>query len=244
VLEALAPGRIDMGVGRAPGSDRLTAHALNPHDAGQAEDFPRQVRDLQAWTAGAELPEDHPYRQISAHPKGPYAPDLWMLGSSDYGAQLAAHFGLPYAFAYFFSDGYGVDQALELYRAHFRPSPRYPKPKATICVFALAADTTEEAEYLALSRQLWRIRFEKGEIVPLAPPAEAATYPYTPAEQSRIIAMRKRACVGNPAEVAAKLNDLATRLELDELVIVTWTYDPAARRRSFELLAREFGLDG
>jgi luciferase family oxidoreductase group 1 len=141
VLEAIAPGRIDLGVGRAPGSDRLTAHALNPHASGGAEDFPHQVRDLLAWVSDEPLPPEHPFRAISAHPMGPTSPELWILGSSDYGAQLAAHFGLPYAFAYFFSDGHGVEQALDLYRRNYRPSPRYPLPLATICVWALAADT-------------------------------------------------------------------------------------------------------
>jgi luciferase family oxidoreductase group 1 len=113
VLEALAPGRIDLGVGRAPGSDRLTAFALNPH-ANAADEFPRQVYELQSWVAGTALPDDHPFRAIAAQPQGPTSPEIWILGSSDYGARLAAHFGLPYAFAYFFSDGAGVDEALAL----------------------------------------------------------------------------------------------------------------------------------
>src|SRR2546423_7702999 len=111
VLEAIAPGRIDLGVGRAPGSDRLTAHALNP-DPGAAERFPQQIVELSAWLAAAPLPEGHPFAPIVAHPRGSTLPELWILGSSDYGAQLAAHFGLPYAYAYFFSDGRGVEQAL------------------------------------------------------------------------------------------------------------------------------------
>ena len=115
VLEAIAPGRIDLGVGRAPGSDGLTAHALNPH-SNAADDFPRQVQELQHWVSGVELPAGHPYRGIAALPRGNTSPQIWILGSSAYGAQLAAHFGLPYAFAYFFSDGAGVEEALSLYR--------------------------------------------------------------------------------------------------------------------------------
>jgi luciferase family oxidoreductase group 1 len=107
VLEGIAPGRIDLGVGRAPGSDRLTAYALNP-DAGQAaERFPQQVQDLQAWVSGMPLAPGHPFGAIRAHPQGPTSPEIWILGSSNYGAQLAAHFGLPYAYAYFFSEGGG-----------------------------------------------------------------------------------------------------------------------------------------
>jgi luciferase family oxidoreductase group 1 len=156
VLEGIAPGRIDLGVGRAPGSDRLTAFALNPH-GNAADEFPRQVQELQCWVAGVPLPEEHPFRNIAAHPQGPTSPDIWILGSSDYGAQLAAHFGLPYAFAYFFSDGQGVEQALELYRRNYQPSERHPSPVATICVWALAADTEAEALRLMASRELWRI---------------------------------------------------------------------------------------
>src|SRR5690242_11576139 len=128
VLEAIAPGRIDLGVGRAPGSDRLTAFALNPEGVGAAERFPQQIVELSAWLADAPLPEGHPFASIVAHPRGATMPQLWILGSSDYGAQVAAHFGLPYAYAYFFSDGRGVEQALELYRRNYRPSARHPEP--------------------------------------------------------------------------------------------------------------------
>src|SRR6202451_793551 len=151
VIEAIAPGRIDLGVGRAPGSNGLTAHALNPH-ANAAEEFPRQVQELQHWVSGTELPAGHPYRSIMALPTGATSPQLWILGSSAYGAQLAAHFGLPYAFAYFFSDGAGVEEALALYRRNYRPSERYPKHNTTICVWALAADTTSEARRLLTAR--------------------------------------------------------------------------------------------
>ena len=139
VLEALAPGRIDLGVGRAPGSDMRTARALNPNASHAAEDFPVQVRDLHAWTSLGT------HAGITAHPLGPNAPEMWMLGSSDYGAQLAAHYGLPYAFAYFITDGQGAEQAMALYRRLYRPSERHPTPEATLCVWALAADTDEEA---------------------------------------------------------------------------------------------------
>ncbi len=236
VLEGIAPGRIDLGVGRAPGSDQLTAYALNPH-ANAADEFPQQVHDLQAWVSGAPLQEGHPFRAIQAHPLGPTSPELWILGSSDYGARLAAHFGLPYAFAYFFSDGRGVEQALDLYRRNYRPSPRHPRPQATICVWALAADTEAEARRLLMTRELWRIGFERGVRKPLVSPEEAAAYPYTEAERATIESLRRKAFVGTADQVAARLTELAHRLELDELVIVTWTHEPAPRHRSYELLA-------
>ena len=236
VLEAIAPGRIDLGVGRAPGSDGLTAHALNPH-ANAAEEFPRQVQELQHWVSGIALPADHPYRSIMALPAGTSSPQLWILGSSAYGAQLAAHFGLPYAFAYFFSEGAGVDEALALYRRNYRPSERYPKSCATICVWALAADTQNEARHLLMTREYWRVGFEKGQRMPLVSPEEAAAYLYTEAEQAIIERLRGIALVGTGAEVAEKLQALARRLELDEIVINTWTFDPQARRHSYALLA-------
>ncbi|HSV16903.1 MAG TPA: LLM class flavin-dependent oxidoreductase [Casimicrobiaceae bacterium] len=244
VLEAIAPGRIDLGVGRAPGSDRLTAYALNPEGVAAAERFPQQVVELSAWLADAPLPEGHPFAAITAHPRGPTLPELWILGSSDYGAQLAAHFGLPYAYAYFFTDGRGVEQALDLYRRNYRPSARHPKPQATVCIWALAADTEAEARRLLRTREHWRVGFEQGIREPLIDPDEAAHQRYTDAEQQRIEAMRQRAFAGTAAQVAARLNAEAARLALDELVIVTWTYDPAARERSYALLADAFGLAG
>jgi luciferase family oxidoreductase group 1 len=239
VLEGIAPGRIDLGVGRAPGSDGLTAYALNPH-SNALDEFPQQVYDLQAWVSGAPLAERHPFRTIAAHPLGPTSPELWVLGSSDYGAQLAAHFGLPYAFAYFFTDGRGVEQALELYRRNYRPSARYPEPQATICVWALAADTEAEARRLAMSREHSRICRDMGIREALVSPEAAAAYPYTEAQRASLEAMRRRAYVGTGNQVAARLTELAGGLELDELVVVTWTHDPAPRHRSYELLAAAF----
>ena len=243
VLEGIAPGRIDLGVGRAPGSDRRTAFALNPHQ-NAAEDFPQQVLDLQAWVSGLPLQAGHAFADIKAHPLGTTSPELWILGSSDYGAQLAAHFGLPYAYAYFFTEGRGTEQALELYRHLYKPSERYPKQHATICVWALAADTEAEARRLLKTREHWRIGFEKGLRTPLVSPEEAdATWPsYGEAERTTIESLRSKAIVGTAAQVAAKLNELATKFALDEIVINTWTHEPLARKHSYELIAAEFGL--
>src|SRR3954470_20033691 len=241
VLEGIAPGRIDLGVGRAPGSDRVTAYALNPH-ANAADEFPRQVHELRAWVSGELLDDGHPFAAIKAHPTGPTSPEIWILGSSDYGAQLAAHFGLPYAFAYFFSEGRGVEEALALYRGNYRPSARHPEPQATICVFALAADTDAEARRLLQTREFWRVGFEQGLRKPLVSPEFAAAYPYSDAERGTIQALRRKAIVGTGDDVAARLTELAQRLALEELVVVTWTHDPAARHRSYELLAAAFKL--
>jgi luciferase family oxidoreductase group 1 len=241
VLEAIAPGRIDLGVGRAPGSDQRTALALNP-DPHSHEQFPQQVVDLQAWVSGAPLQQGHPFGRIKAHPLGPTRPELWILGSSDYGAQVAAHFGLPYAFAYFFTDGVGVEQALELYRRNYRPSERHPEPQATICVWALAADTEDDARHLATSREHSRILRDVGVREALVAPEEAAAYAYSDAQRAKIESMRRKAFVGTADQVKARLTELAQSLGLEELVVVTWTYDAVPRHRSYELLAKAFGL--
>jgi luciferase family oxidoreductase group 1 len=241
VLEAIGPGRIDLGVGRAPGSDQITSFALNPNPENVLEQFPRQVQELQAWISGTPLPEGHPFRNIVAQPTGPSTPKLWILGSSDYGAQLAAYFGLPYAFAYFFSEGTGVEQALDLYRANYRPTEKNPEPIATICVWALAADTEEEALHQFKSRERAIIDRRQGIRLPLMSP-DAAQRPYSPAEMASAEKLRRKAIVGSSKQVSARLKELADRLGLDELVVVTWTYDAAPRQRSYDLLAQAFEL--
>jgi luciferase family oxidoreductase group 1 len=164
-------------------------------------------------------------------------PEIWMLGSSDYGAQLAAYLGLPYAYAYFFTDGRGTEEALALYRQNYRPSERHPAPQATICVWALAADSEAEARRLLMSREHWRVGFEKGLRTPLLSPEEAAAYPYTDAERAIIQRLRERAIAGTAEQVASRLAELAAKFGLEEVVVNTWTHDPAARHRSYELLA-------
>ena len=240
VLDALAPGRIDLGVGRAPGSDGRTAQVLNP-DRYASERFPQQVMELQAWVQGQDLPPGHPGHGIHAYPAADTAPALWMLGSSDYGAQLAAHLGLPYAFAWFITDGEGAEQALAIYRETFRPSAGLTKPHATVCVWALAADTDEEAWRLFESRARWRMDRNLGRLGALLPPDDAPRA-WSSAEQVALDKLRANAIVGSAATVGSRLRQLARRLEVDELVLITWTHDAQAQRRSFELLAREFSL--
>jgi luciferase family oxidoreductase group 1 len=243
VLEAIAPGRIDLGLGRAPGSDRLTALALNP-DPGAAERFPQQLRDLLAWVAGAELAEGHPFRQVQAQPRGDGAPEVWVLGSSDYGAQVAAYFGLPYCFAHFITDGLGAAEALALYRAQYRPSARHPTPHAALCVWALAAPTAAAAEHQYQSRALWRLGRDSGDFSPLAAPEEAAAYPYTEAQRASIGRARARAIIGTGADVARQLAALAQAAGADEIAVLTTTHDPQVRRESYRLLAEAAGLTG
>ena len=237
VLDALAPGRIDLGVGRAPGSDQRTARVLH---AGSQPDFPQQVLELKAWIQGEDLPAGHPGHGVRALPIASTAPQLWMLGSSDYGARLAGHLGLPYAFAHFITGGEGCRQALHLYRSMFRPG-LLDKPQATLCVWALAADTQEEAWHLFRSRERARIDRSTGRLGPLLPPDQAERA-YSPSEQHEASVLREQALVGSASQVRDRLLALAGEMQVDEVVIVTWTWDPMAQRRSYELLADAFAL--
>jgi luciferase family oxidoreductase group 1 len=239
VLEAIAPGRIDLGVGRAPGTDGRTAFALNPNAAGAAENFPAQVRDLHAWTSGGPLPENHPFRTVRAEPTGPHAPEMWILGSSNYGAQLAAHFGLPYCYAHFFTDGQGTQEALDIYRENFKPSEILSAPHAAITVWAFAADTQEIADYFYQSREIFGVLRDQGRFTAQLSPEEAAAFPLTDEQRARAARRKQRAYTGTAPDVAAKLRALAAETGIAELVITSSAYDPAARRRSYELLARE-----
>ncbi|MGA3399437.1 MAG: LLM class flavin-dependent oxidoreductase [Acetobacteraceae bacterium] len=242
VLEAIAPGRIDLGLGRAPGSDGRTAYALNPRADTAADQFPAQVRDLLHWLAGQPLVEGHPFRDIRAQPGGPTVPEVWILGSSDYGAQVAAYFGLPFCFAHFITDGRGVEQALAIYREGYRPSERHPAPHAAICVWAMAAETQEEAARLFSSREMWRLGRDRGVYAALPSPEEAAAYVYSGGDLARVERLRARALYGTPDVVGAKLRDLAAACGVEEIAILTTLHDPEARRRSYTLLARECGL--
>ena len=173
---------------------------------------------------------------------GETSPEIWILGSSNYGAQVAAHFGLPYAFAWFFTDGAGGMDALRLYRELYKPSARYPKPHAALCVWALAAETTAEAEYHYSSRAHFRLNRDRGKFLPLEDPAALAKHTYPDEDLARLASYRSRAFVGTGAEVATKINALATETGVDEIAIVAWAYNEAARVESYRLIAREFSL--
>lgn len=240
VLEAIAPGRIDLGVGRAPGSDGRTAYALNPDAAQAADRFPQQVQDLMGWL-GDGLPESHPFHMIRANPTIPTRPEVWILGSSDFGAQLAGYFGLPYCFAHFITDGRGSEQAMALYRDGFRPHPDTPgrlaRPQGVLAVFALTASTEAEAFRLFQSRALSRLARDRGIYAPLPSVEEAEAYPYTPEETARIDRMRARALVGAPEQVVTRLAALAEAHGVAEVAVLSPCHDAAARRDSYRLLA-------
>ena len=242
VLEAVAPGRIDLGLGRAPGSDGRTAFALNPRADTAADQFPAQVRDLLAWVSGRPLVDGHPFRDVRAQPTGPTAPEVWILGSSDYGAQVAAYFGLPYCYAHFITEGRGAEHAIATYRAQFRPSASLAAPVVAVCVWALAADTRVEAERLLTSRLAWLLGRNRGLFQPLMSPHEVTQRAFSEAERAQMDASRSASIYGTGDDVARRITALATDLGADEVAVLTTVHDPQARRRSYTLLAEAFGL--
>ena len=181
---------------------------------------------------------------MTAQPAGPTAPEVWILGSSAYGAQVAAHFGLPYCFAHFITDGEGAAEALDIYRESYRGNERNPLPQATVAVWAMAADTQAEAEHWFAPRALWRLGRDRGVYSALPTAEQAAAYPYSPAERQRSEQVRARAIYGTAATVMRQLDGLAASLGLEEVAVLTTVPDPAARRRSYSLLAQAAGLEG
>ena len=242
VLDALAPGRIDLGLGRAPGSDGRTAFALNPAANERPEHFPADVRDLIAWVHNEPLVDRHPFAAVQAYPQGPTAPEVWILGSSDYGAQVAALFGLPYCYAWFFSDGAGGERAIDLYKKNYRPSARHPEPHSALCVLAFAAATMEEAQHHFTPRVLSRMHRDRGILGPLETPEAAAATLATTYDPARVAQFRKDSFVGTGPEVVGRIEELRTRVGVDEMAVVTWTHDEDVRRASYTELAKAAGF--
>ncbi len=243
MLETLFPGRIDLGVGRAPGSDQRTMRILadGKPNWSSADNYPVQVRDLVAWLHDA-LPDDHAARGVTAQPVGESAPDVWLLGSSDDSAALAAHFGLPFCFAHFINPD-GGDGVTRAYRTHFRPSSLHPAPLPMVAVGVMCAESDEEAGRLALSRDVWAMRLRTtGNPGPVPSVEEAEEVARDPATRTWLAAMRRRGIVGSPVTVRAALERLAADYQVDEVMVVTICFDFEKRKRSYELLAEAFGL--
>ncbi len=228
MLETLHPGRIDLGLGRAPGSDLLTARAL-AHGAGQIsiEQYPEQVLDLLGYLEG-RLPDGHPFRAVHAMPAGDSIPELWLLGSGPDSAQIAAYFGLPFSFAHFITQRGGVE-IMSAYRQGFRPSRWLAQPQASIGVSLVVADSEDEAHRLSLSRFLWWIKIMKGEAEGFPPPEEAIAYAYNASERDLLGKLERRSIAGTPSTVRKRLVEMAAEYEVDEIVVLTITYDFAAR---------------
>jgi luciferase family oxidoreductase group 1 len=238
VLAGLYPSRIDLGLGRAPGTDQATSHALQ-RDRRQAapDDFPQQLAELLAYLEDA-MPENHPFARLTALPGLPERPEVWLLGSSPQSAIWAGELGLPYAFADFINPG-GADIAA-MYRDKFTPGERLPAPRTAVCVWVICADTAEEAERLAASSRMSMSMLRQGRLIPVPPVDKALRYlesrdrPSTPSG--------RRAVIGDPVAVRAGLEQVAGDYGAEEVSVVTITYDHEARKRSYELIAEAFDL--
>jgi luciferase family oxidoreductase group 1 len=246
MLELLTPGRIDLGIGRAPGSDQITALALQAGPQAWGIDaFPSQVHLLRQFLDDAggirPIPDDHPYRHVHATPKGAGTPELWLLGSGVMSAVYAGELGLGFSHAYFINTE-GSEDACAEYRRRFKPSDAFPQPRLSLGVAALAGEAEEEARRLSASRNLWVVRLLTGRPIPFPSPEEALGYPFSEQEQKLLWSIEKRSIVGTPKQVRERLLALAEVHGAEELVIVTITYDYASRLRSYELLADAFGL--
>ena len=233
-LDALYPGRIDLGLGRAPGTDQLTLRALRVHPE-EAERFPQDVVELQMWLGPVNQGQ-----RIEAVPGSNANVPLWILGSSLFGAQLAAELGLPYGFASHFAPQ-ALDQALATYRSRFKPNEKMAKPYALIGVNIIAAETDEEARYLATSQQMSFANLVRGQRKLTQPPIDDIDSYWTPQERAQASAMLNFSIIGAHDTVRRGVDALLERTNADELMIVSDMYDPEKRRRSVEIIAEVLG---
>ena len=241
LLEAIYPGRIDLGIGRAPGTDGLTALALRrSREAVVADDFLNQLGELMAWGNGS-FPADHPFRAILAMPDDRPLPPIYILGSSDYGARLAAEMGVGFAFAGHFSPE-SPDPPMHAYRTGFSTNGVLDKPHAILALSVYCADTEQAARRLASSSLLSFVQLRTGRPGRLPSPDDAMAHVFTPEEQPVVASYRRLQIAGTPERVRARIEEIATRARADEVMIATHAYDPAARIRSYELVAQVFGL--
>jgi luciferase family oxidoreductase group 1 len=230
-LESLFPGRIDLGLGRAPGSDHTTARALRRNLSSDADEFPQDVLELQDYFA------DSPRRQVRAVPGAGLNVPLWILGSSLFGAQLAAHLGLPYAFASHFAPQMMM-QAIELYRANFKPSAQLDKPYVMLGFNVFAADTDEEAHFQATSMQQAFVNLRTGRPSRLQPPLRGYLEALGPSERMMLDSVLSCSAIGSPQTVAQQLKAFVAHTKADELMITSQIFDHAARLRSYEITAQ------
>ncbi len=238
MLEALHPGRVDLGIGRAPGTDPVTAQALrraaNPLSA---EEFPEQLTELMRYFA------EPSERGVTAVPGLGDPPDVWLLGSSGYSAQVAGLLGLPFAFAHHFSAANTLP-ALALYRERFRPSARLKEPYALVCAAVVAAEDDERARWLAGPGALSFLRLRQGNPGRVPTPEEAAAYPYSDIEKSFVADRQSSQIIGGPDTVLKGISELLEQTRADELMITTMVHGPADRLRSYELVAELAELSG
>jgi luciferase family oxidoreductase group 1 len=243
LLEALHPGRIDLGIGRAPGTDGRTALALRrSRYAIGAEDFREQLDELMTWGAGA-FPAAHPFGAVRAMPDDRLLPEIYLLGSSDYGANLAAELGLGFAFAGHFSQD-PPEVPMRQYRATFTPSATRAEPHAILALSVFCADTDQAAQRMASSMRLSFVQLRSGRPGRLPHPDVAMAHVFSPEERGIVDFFRGLQICGTPEQVRARIEDAIARTEADEVMLVTHAFDPSARVRSYELLAQAFDLRG
>jgi len=241
LLEALHPGRIDLGLGRAPGGMPLATRALQEHKRYDIDPYPQQIVDLYHYLK-EDNPANHRFPGLRAFPETEGMPELWLLGSTEGTAKIAAKIGTPYAFAQFF--GAAGDEPLQHYNSCFEPSNFCGKPKALSAVMAVCADTEEEARRLAKSNELFFLSLLTGRELGFMPSVKTATeYPYSLAEQQVLEQMRTRRFIGTPGQVKEALKRYADRTHLEELMIVSHIHDFEKKIRSYRYIAEAFGIE-
>ncbi len=240
LLEALYPERIDLGIGRAPGTDMQTALALRrSKEALNAEDFPQELEQLLAFAEG-NFPTNHPFKSVMAYPNDVTLPPIWLLGSSGYSSQLAASMGTGFSFAHHINGDAAV-QAMTIYRETFQPSKQFPQPHAILAASVICADTDEEAEDLALSVTFAFFSLYAGRARgPMLSPEEVKAQPLTNYERGIFQSVRERHIVGSPSTVRAQLTPLLEQTQADELMILSMVHDHAARKHSYDLMTTVF----
>ncbi|HZA57859.1 MAG TPA: LLM class flavin-dependent oxidoreductase [Solirubrobacterales bacterium] len=240
-LVGLHPGRIDLGIGRAPGTDPVTAAALRrTADGLSADDFPQELGELFAFFDG-EFPEGHPYGRITAVPGQGSRPEIWLLGSSDYSAQAAGMLGLPFSFAHHFSP-HNTMPALEIYRNSFRASEHLDEPYAMVALAVICAEDEERARWLAGPARLSFARLRQGRPTRFPTPEEAAAHDFTAQEEAAVKAVSGSAVIGDPDRVREGLLEFAAKTEADELMLTTMVHAHEDRLRSYELVAEAMEL--
>lgn len=236
-LHALHPGRIDLGIGRAPGTDPTTSQAMRPFDPAR---FSEQMAELLGLSRG-NLPADHPFHTVRVIPAEVSLPPIWILGSSGASARFAGEMGMGYSFARHFSPT-PPGPAFAAYRDAFQPSEEFPEPHIILGVSVVCAETQEEAEYLAASSDLMWVQLRKGQFRPIPTPEEALAYPYTGQDRAIIEHYRGLVIVGDPTRVREEIHGLVEGTGANEVIVTSNIHSPAARLRSFELLADVFAL--
>src|SRR5690625_592358 len=236
-LEALHPGRIDLGIGRAPGTDPATSAAMRPFDAAH---FPAQLQELMMLSKGA-FPKGHPFHGVRVVPEDVDLPPIWLLGSSGASAKLAGQLGLGYGFAGHFSFT-PPEPAIEAYHGSFEPSEQFPKPHFIMAVTVVCAPTDEEAEFLAGTMDVTWVRLRRKEYGRLVSPEEAAKFTFTPEERSVANQYRSLAIIGSPETVRASIERVVEKTGADEVMVSSMMYGHEERMRSYELVSEAFGI--